>query len=439
MPWLYVPDLECSKKVSDSASDGLPATAGSPLTPRFDLYVMSSGKSRRQPASWRGWKRREPIIRHLSGTTLDPSTVTRGATAFIASLQVIPVSLSARQDCDAGSATNGISGRTLPASSQRSSLSKSYSKMSPGTCPWAFRRSRPAYRTWAIGLRRDCSARLKQARATRENDSLCWLDSMAGGCSWATPTVGTNNGYGQVNPKRPGRLPDQVVNWPTPAARDWRPPNSSESQKRRGRNKVIGQQLPNHVAHYWPTPQTHDIGIGNPDRVRAGRGGGGCRNLTDEASAWNWPTPTTLTGGAEGQTAKAKRGSGGANLKASIADWPTPRACSGEGSSGAPRTAYYQAWNKGLHPMPAQGCPCHSLLLDLLNMRPGSRSSNRPGILNPRFVEMLMGWPIGSTNFTASAKEWSRFRSLTLTALSTLPLLRSSSAMPTNLEIERAL
>lgn len=453
MPWLFVPDLECSKKGSDSASNGSAGTAGSYPRPRFDLYVMSSGKSRRRPALWRGWRRREPILRHLSGTMLEPSTVALGAARFIASLPDIPASRSARPGCARASGTNAISGPTSPVSSTNADPLKSYSKMSPGTCPWAFKRSGRAYRTWATGLRRACSARLKQVRDTRESASLCWPDDTAGG-----------------------------VSWPTPSARDWRPANTTASQARRGRTEGSGQQLPNHVAYFWPTPraasgskpscgkqtkdciamqardwptpQTHDIGTGNPERVGAGRGGGGCRNLTDEASAWNWPTPSASTGGAENRASKAKRGSGGENLKASSADWPTPqaegfrtrggdrcgekgldrqgrdwptpRACSGEGSSGAPRTAFYEAWRTGLKPDPEMDCTCLSSLLALLNTLRGSRSSNRPPILNPRFVEMLMGWPIGSTDFTASATEWSRFRSLTLTALSTLPLLRSA-------------
>jgi DNA (cytosine-5)-methyltransferase 1 len=40
--------------------------------------------------------------------------------------------------------------------------------------------------------------------------------------------------------------------------------------------------------------------------------------------------------------------------------------------------------------------------------------------LNPRFVEWLMGFPIGWTDFAASATEWSRWRQLMRSELSRL-------------------
>lgn len=42
--------------------------------------------------------------------------------------------------------------------------------------------------------------------------------------------------------------------WPTPASRDYRSPNSADSQERRNEGSSRGQQLPNFVAHLWPTP-----------------------------------------------------------------------------------------------------------------------------------------------------------------------------------------
>jgi hypothetical protein len=68
--------------------------------------------------------------------------------------------------------------------------------------------------------------------------------------NWPTP-YGFNGqdkdgGYGTG-----GEFEKYVKNWPTPATRDYRSPNSAESQMRRGRTDETGQQLSNFVAHHW--------------------------------------------------------------------------------------------------------------------------------------------------------------------------------------------
>lgn len=49
-------------------------------------------------------------------------------------------------------------------------------------------------------------------------------------------------------------LSDAVASWPTPAARDWRAPNSQDSQDRRNAGSERGQQLPNFVEHCLSAP-----------------------------------------------------------------------------------------------------------------------------------------------------------------------------------------
>jgi len=66
---------------------------------------------------------------------------------------------------------------------------------------------------------------------------------------WATPRhegfdAGAHNG-------KPDSLHSQVKMWPTPAARDYRTPNSKPYTERGGGKK--GEQLPNAVK-FWPTP-----------------------------------------------------------------------------------------------------------------------------------------------------------------------------------------
>lgn len=50
------------------------------------------------------------------------------------------------------------------------------------------------------------------------------------------------------------------MEWPTVAARDWRMPNSAESQAKRNNGCSRGQQLINFVVHDWPTAMAVDGG-----------------------------------------------------------------------------------------------------------------------------------------------------------------------------------
>lgn len=61
-------------------------------------------------------------------------------------------------------------------------------------------------------------------------------------------------------------LHHEVQNWPTPAARDHRSPNSQDSQDRRNEGSSRGQQLPNFVEHMWSTPAVADVTGGRKAR-----------------------------------------------------------------------------------------------------------------------------------------------------------------------------
>ncbi len=64
-------------------------------------------------------------------------------------------------------------------------------------------------------------------------------------------------------------LHHEVANWPTPAARDYRAPNSQDSQDsqdKRNEGSSRGQQLPNFVEHMWSTPAVADVQGGRMTR-----------------------------------------------------------------------------------------------------------------------------------------------------------------------------
>jgi len=190
----------------------------------------------------------------------------------------------------------------------------SFSKMSeatllPGSIPFSVR-----FDTWVTGLRADCLRRQKRAQATNGSDCSSWPTATkmdANGArnrtvdrgaesnhhdgetlndairNWPTPHAADpqkDRGSDELMKRHADRLhasfdlPVEARNWstpraqdaesagsknkgdfltnqamlfPTPAARDWRTPNSEESQDRRKEKMgASGQQLQNYVEHH---------------------------------------------------------------------------------------------------------------------------------------------------------------------------------------------
>lgn len=76
--------------------------------------------------------------------------------------------------------------------------------------------------------------------------------------TWATPRASmAANGSDSGSKKRQAQgqnlgLKDQASQWPTPASRDFRTPNSQDSQD--SRKHTGGEQLPNFVEHHFSHP-----------------------------------------------------------------------------------------------------------------------------------------------------------------------------------------
>jgi len=134
--------------------------------------------------------------------------------------------------------------------------------------------------------------------------------------------------------------------WPTPASRDYRDGNSEKHCLKTGSGRKHMGQLPNFVLYGQPDPDDGNTN-GNP-RGRLGR--------------------TPRAGDADHGGQNARDSSGALHLSAQAANWPTPRCCNGKRSSGAPRSEFYK------------------------------KMPGKQGKLNPRWVETLMGLPIGWTS-----------------------------------------
>ena len=183
------------------------------------------------------------------------------------------------------------------------------------------------------------------------------LIGAARGQDWATPSVFGNNNRIGAGPKSGDGLGTQVKQastWATPCARDFKS-GKGATQKDRGRS--AGPSLSEQAC----LPEAND-----PAR---------------------WPTPRAHDGAHPGATATASTAkrleAGQANLTEATlesARWPTPRAGSTSGGG------------TGLD----GGSGSRAMLSAALPE--AEAKAMVTGLLNPEWVEILMGWPIGWTS-----------------------------------------
>lgn len=269
---------------------------------------------------------------------------------------------------------------------------------------------------------------------------------------WPTPTAQDDNKTPEAHLAMKARMPGgprSTVTSLNVAAKLWPTPNASNSQDGEtpeswlARKEALDGRLGNSLgmplamaARLWPTPKT-PTGGAESRASRASRGSGG-EDLG--ASALAWPTPTAKLGdqrrgSPDPELAQRRLDSGRRNLDDSVAAWPTPTANNPKGGyNGHSRGGQDLVFEARNWPTPmaadsertsttmARGNPtligAASGLHDPTTSTPGEFSSTQTRVLNPRFTEMLMGWPIGwsaagSSVTAASLREWRR-RSLSL-------------------------
>jgi hypothetical protein len=155
---------------------------------------------------------------------------------------------------------------------------------------------------------------------------------------------------------------------------------------------------------------------------------------TFAAGSSSWPTPRTITGGAESAERKQELGrseSGGGDLQSAAQKWPTPAARDYKGTNTNPEVqrdqlpnfvrhrfseAAEQKWatptaSDAIRQATREGSAAHAGVnldemihmistgdshgrLDPATPKDGETTSQR-AVLNPRFVEALMGLPLG--------------------------------------------
>lgn len=306
---------------------------GSSSPSEVTLWCTLKGKPSPQPLSWRGWKKR-PWLKLLSGTTFAPSTASRGVAAWIASQVAARAKTSVSPASEpALTATEAVCSGSRCESSRRFSLAGSSGRTSQVQQEFFPEFAKPLKRSGTEALSSKFEL-LTWERRTSEPDSSFWPTASA--------TRGGNQrggGAGRVGPVRPS-LDSLASKWPTPTL--------TGGHNRAGASQNSGDGLDT-VVHRWLTPTARDGSGAGASAVATRRDRGHSAGLKDQASTW--PTPKARDG----------RGGGGA---------------ASELRRNSPDLRSAMSSHLGLA------------------TKPGGRGGL---VLNPEFVEALMGLPQGWT------------------------------------------
>lgn len=318
--------------------------------PTLELSVTSSGTPMLRPLSWRGWKTR-PWVKRLSGTMLSPSTAARGMVRWIASLAASRVRTSASparaQESKENARASGLS--TLA----------SFARFDPDTS--SLRTSQPSL----FGDSTECCVTLPPSGSMR--NGMCFQRQESERRTFAAGSSFSRNEY------------------PTPAA------STYGKNQGGGAESGTGPRRPSldAWARKWPTPDAQQFGNATSANWMA----------TPEVSRWGTPRVSMANGPSESEIAK---GDPKVRLETQVALWATPTA----GDSKASGSAGYST-ESGRHEgvtLTDQTVRGFTGPQDREIPKDGAPTSP-PGVLNPAFVEALMGLPIGWTDCDVSVTE----------------------------------
>jgi len=312
--------------------------------------------ARSKPLPARTWSRkwkRDFWMQHLSGRILKPSHGDSFVIAWISSLEAIPASHLAQPESDWEQKIPVTSGLISQAELELCAPESASLKTSKDTSPSDSEQSLQNWNQWVMRCRGEYSVRLKSA--LHINASEC-------------------------------------LSWPTASSKDWKdsPGMKTEGQNPDGSSRKRIDQLPRAVFQYGQpdqaspntngsrqescsTPTVMDASAMSsemrPSRIATGR--------TTEylARQIQWQTPTVSTGGHQ-----QKDGSMTDKLDQQIKSWATPR-------SGKTTGENLETWMKRQIKGDVATMPLTAQVME--------KTGN--GKLNPRWVESLMGLPVGWT------------------------------------------
>lgn len=284
-------------------------------------------------------------------------------------------------------------GPRLLASLARWNRASVFLKTCQPTLPWDSRMFEESSKEWVTALRRDCSERQRLAQATGGSGYSSWPTTQAHDRQGRSRHQYAMEGKGGMDIASAAehwqtpKSPDVTRNWTTPRAADFKT-GSEYSENMTGKTLKMDVSL-------WQTPKS-------PDGGNTSRGNGRINEPLLAGQAKLWATPRSSA--SENRTTKHAPTHGtthGETLAGQSAAWPTPKGRDWKGQiqqgEAAPGDALANAVS--LYSLPDPERPM-----------PGRKSSGSTRRLNPRFVELLMGWPVGWTHPDFDSREMESYR-----------------------------
>ena len=347
------------------------------------LNIESSLMWRSKPTALPTWLRRwnrVSWLQHLFTRTLKPSHRSSFEERLASSRVAIPVNPFQRQGAEKARTTPDTSGHSYGDTLQQLDLIESFLKMSKVTsrldCPQLL----PTWKKMITEQRGEYSQRVKLAHHTNESASSSWLTPMVQDSKHSGANPGANG--------RRGLLVNQV-NWPTATVFDvtggsyptelvngqWRSKHSKDPN-----SPWYGAKLRDAVEAaevQWPTPAARDYkGTNSYER--------------------------TLSKLADGQRANMGQLPNAVMVEQAKKNWPTPDVAQAQKVSNRPNYGQLGLANHpDVHGRTVQRAPMQKDRLgqpgqDQSNT--SGKSQESFGKLNPNWVEQLMGLPIGWTD-----------------------------------------
>lgn len=318
------------------------------------LMVRSKGSPAR---TWSQKWKRDSWTAHLSGRILKPSHAKSFVTEWTCLWPVIHASHSPQQGSDSEQKTQDTSGHTSPDQFELFALDSVSSRMSKDTSALDSAKSLENWKRLVIKRRGEYSLRVKSAHPTN-----------ASGCSsWPTMHMGSNErgAYYDKTGKGQRYLSDAVVdeqkNWPSPVASEARQGFQDRSRGMKGAQESLTTVV---IKHGPPAPANHSM---NGSRQESW--------LTPRANE-----PDTDPNFAARNADRGEHCHG--SLSSQIKQWATPRVQIATRDPNITEENREQLATRNK---------------SNLEEEIAGHCGTATGKLNPRWVETLMGLPIGWT------------------------------------------
>ncbi len=415
--WILTPSITSAFAAATGAST---SASSEQLAAAFAQSLLSRSKPSPQ-RTWLQRLKRDSWTTHLSGAISSDSLGESFTDWWTSSLAAIRASHSAQPASDSAPKTQDTSGRTYqPELLQCDQVAVSL-KMSRDISRWGCPTLSKTWQDWVTERRGAYSARVKLARLTRGKESS----------SWRTPTEAEthNQDYSSQT-----YLQNQVQpNWPTANARDWKDSGPTQGNRQ---NPNLGTAVVKDAAN-WLTPQSGDVTGSTREAVvmwangqrpktsdqrlrtqvaaeelKHGQAAPASSSSLGSRQGLSWATPrANERDGTRTPNGNPKKD--GIPLGMRAQQWATPQAHDAQGPKTPEQIAVMRAKGHGVKnlnemvtwPTPSASCDQggpsglaggSGNRKKLNSMLPEAEAKAMGcGKLNPRWVETLMGLPIG--------------------------------------------